>query len=45
MAAAHKPIALIVLDGWGYSESIPNNAIANAKIPTWEHLWSRFPHT
>jgi len=45
MAAAHKPIALIVLDGWGYSENSQYNAIANAKIPTWDHLWDRFPHT
>ena len=45
MAAAHKPIALIVLDGWGYSENTQYNAIANAKTPTWDHLWDRFPHT
>ncbi|WP_455201429.1 2,3-bisphosphoglycerate-independent phosphoglycerate mutase [Kaarinaea lacus] len=45
MAAVHKPIALIVLDGWGYSENSQFNAIAKAKTPTWDHLWDRFPHT
>ena len=45
MAAAHKPIALIILDGWGYSENTQYNAIAKAKKPTWDHLWDRFPHT
>ena len=45
MAAVHKPIALIVLDGWGYSENPQFNAISTAKTPTWDHLWDRFPHT
>jgi len=45
MSAVHKPIVLIVLDGWGYSEDPSFNAIANAEKPTWDHLWSRYPHT
>ena len=45
MAAVHKPIVLIVLDGWGYSENPKNNAILNAKTPTWDRLWKRYPKT
>ncbi|WP_455209532.1 2,3-bisphosphoglycerate-independent phosphoglycerate mutase [Kaarinaea lacus] len=45
MAAVHKPIVLIVLDGWGYSENPKNNAILNAKTPNWDRLWKRFPKT
>ena len=45
MSAVHKPIVLIVLDGWGYSEDSNYNAIANANTPTWKHLWNRYPHT
>ncbi len=45
MSAVHKPIVLIVLDGWGYSEDPDFNAITNAKTPNWNHLWKRYPHT
>jgi 2,3-bisphosphoglycerate-independent phosphoglycerate mutase len=45
MAAVQKPIVLIVLDGWGYSEDTRFNAITNAKTPTWDQIWSRYPHT
>ncbi len=38
-------MALIVLDGWGYSEKIENNAILAADTPNWDKLWSRYPHT
>jgi 2,3-bisphosphoglycerate-independent phosphoglycerate mutase len=40
-----KPLILIVLDGWGYSERIPHNAIAAARKPAWDSLWARYPHT
>lgn len=40
-----KPVVLIVLDGWGYSESGKDNAIASAKTPCWDHLWNTYPHT
>lgn len=45
MAAPHKPVVLIVLDGWGYSENSEFNAIRNAKIPVWDNLWKHYPHT
>ena len=39
-----KPAVLIVLDGWGYSESREDNAILNAKTPVWDRLWQEQPH-
>ncbi len=38
-------VALIVLDGWGYREDPEANAIALAKTPFFDRLWSEFPHT
>lgn len=40
-----KPIALIILDGWGYSDDKQANAISAAHIPLWEKLWREYPHT
>ena len=40
-----KPVALIILDGWGYRENPEHNAIAAAKKPVWDKLWSSYPHT
>jgi len=37
--------ALIILDGWGYSESADSNAIMAANTPTWDMLWQTYPHT
>ena len=33
------PVALIVLDGWGYRAQREGNAIALAHTPTWDGLW------
>lgn len=38
-------MALIVLDGWGYSEQEQHNAILGANTPTWDKLWDECPHT
>jgi len=40
-----KQVALIVLDGWGYREEKENNAIAEAKTPFFDRLWSEYPHS
>jgi 2,3-bisphosphoglycerate-independent phosphoglycerate mutase len=40
-----KPMVLIVLDGWGYSEKTESNAIHAAETPVWDMLWNRYPHT
>jgi 2,3-bisphosphoglycerate-independent phosphoglycerate mutase len=45
MQLAHKPIILIVLDGWGYSEDPSGNAIHDAHKPVWDRLWNTCPHT
>ncbi len=34
-----RPVALIVLDGWGYRESTEGNAIAMANTPAWDAIW------
>ena len=44
MSKSHKPVILIILDGWGYSEESEFNAIAKADKPVWERLWREFPH-
>lgn len=44
-SAKKKTTALIILDGWGYSESPESNAIMAAATPTWDHLWQSYPKT
>jgi 2,3-bisphosphoglycerate-independent phosphoglycerate mutase len=39
-----RPVVLVVLDGWGYRNEREGNAIALARTPTWQALWSRAPH-
>lgn len=41
----HKPLLLIVLDGWGHSDNPDHNAIAAANTPTWDRIWQQYPHT
>lgn len=41
----YKPVALIILDGWGYREETKDNAIATAKKPFFDSLWNNYPHT
>ncbi|HFC53751.1 MAG TPA: 2,3-bisphosphoglycerate-independent phosphoglycerate mutase [Gammaproteobacteria bacterium] len=41
----HRPVVLVILDGWGYSEKTHDNAIAQARKPTWDRLWHEYPHT
>lgn len=45
MKARPKPLALIILDGWGYREDPEYNAIAAAHKPVWDRLWATYPHT
>ena len=40
-----RPVILIVLDGWGYSEDPDFNAVHSAKKPAWDRLWNTYPHT
>jgi len=43
-AIKHRPTTLIILDGWGYSESSDANAIYHANTPVWDQLWNNHPH-
>src|SRR5437868_10225972 len=40
-----RPVALIVLDGWGYRAEREGNAIALANTPTWDALVAEYPTT
>ncbi len=35
-----RPVALIVLDGWGYREEREGNAIRLSSTPTWDAIWN-----
>ncbi len=39
-----RPVVLIILDGFGYREAAPDNAITLAKMPVWDALWRDCPH-
>src|SRR4030095_8765640 len=41
----HRPVVLVVLDGWGYRKERDGNAIRMAHVPTWDRLWARAPGT
>jgi 2,3-bisphosphoglycerate-independent phosphoglycerate mutase len=45
MSQRARPVALIVLDGWGYRPETDGNAIALANTPTWDSLWGRGSRT
>lgn len=40
-----KPVALIILDGFGLRGDVQGNAVAQAKKPNYDRYWSEFPHT
>lgn len=40
-----KPVALIILDGFGYRAATEYNAIAQAKKPFIDYLFQTYPHT
>ena len=44
MTATHKPLVLIILDGFGHSESTEYNAIYSANKPVYQHLLATQPH-
>ena len=39
-----RPVMLVVLDGWGWREEIADNAVRQAKTPTFDRLWGTDPH-
>ena len=45
MSNRPAPVALIVLDGWGYRPEREHNAIELGRTPVWHRLWSSCPKT
>lgn len=43
--SAKKPMALVILDGWGYREDNSSNAINNANTPVLDGLMANNPNT
>jgi 2,3-bisphosphoglycerate-independent phosphoglycerate mutase len=39
-----QPVALVILDGFGYSLQKEYNAIAHANMPHFTHWWKTYPH-
>jgi 2,3-bisphosphoglycerate-independent phosphoglycerate mutase len=39
-----RPVMLVVLDGWGWREEVADNAIRQAKTPSFDRLWAAGPH-
>lgn len=43
--AAPKPVALIILDGFGLRPETHGNAVAQANKPNYDRYWNTYPHT
>jgi 2,3-bisphosphoglycerate-independent phosphoglycerate mutase len=39
-----RPVMLVILDGWGCREEAADNAVRQARTPTFSGLWSSCPH-
>lgn len=42
---APKPVALIIMDGFGLRNTVEGNAVAQAKKPNYDRLMAKYPHT
>ena len=38
-----RPVMLVVLDGWGWREEAADNAVRQARTPTFDRLWAAGP--
>ena len=45
MTEKHRPLALIILDGWGYSPKREGNAVALAHTPNYDEISKKYPKT
>ncbi|WNQ11009.1 2,3-bisphosphoglycerate-independent phosphoglycerate mutase [Paenibacillus aurantius] len=43
--ARPKPVALIILDGFGLRGDVQGNAVAQANKPNFDRYWAEYPHT
>src|SRR5258708_16768868 len=39
-----RPVMLVILDGFGWREDVADNAVRQAKTPTFDRLWGTGPH-
>jgi 2,3-bisphosphoglycerate-independent phosphoglycerate mutase len=39
-----RPVMLVVLDGWGWRDDAADNAVRQARTPTFDRLWANCPH-
>lgn len=39
-----RPVMLVILDGWGWREDAQDNAVRQARTPTFTRLWKECPH-
>ncbi|MFA6963906.1 MAG: 2,3-bisphosphoglycerate-independent phosphoglycerate mutase [Patescibacteria group bacterium] len=44
MKQSDRKVALIILDGWGYSPDTEHNPISIAETPCFDRLWGKCPH-
>ena len=44
MPQKRRPVMLVVLDGWGWREERADNAVRQARTPTFDRLWAACPH-
>ncbi|GIP46164.1 2,3-bisphosphoglycerate-independent phosphoglycerate mutase [Paenibacillus sp. J45TS6] len=42
---APKPVALIIMDGFGLRNTVVGNAVAQAKKPNYDRYMAKYPHT
>ena len=40
----HRPVMLVVLDGWGWREDPADNAVRQARTPAFDQLWNTCSH-
>ena len=43
--SAVRPVALVILDGFGLAPDGPGNAVALARTPVFDRIWREEPHT
>jgi 2,3-bisphosphoglycerate-independent phosphoglycerate mutase len=39
-----RPVMLVILDGFGWREEVADNAVRQARTPTFDRLWGTGPH-
>ncbi len=44
MTTSKRPLALLILDGWGHREDTHKNAVHHANTPVLDKLYAQYPH-